>query len=203
MKLSVSDATTVLGQSKRQIRYSIRAGKLTATKVGKSWQIHSESLPLDDEVRLQLRERLLSAQEDLESVLEPVAKAVAEPTTESSEKKSKSERYSVRKLAAFETGRELWRKLEEHPCIEARENLFQCLVQLTQGCHTFNSGEKAKCFKEARLQAAAAVARLFLSTAPQCEALGERIEQELIPKIGDLVPAQEIGNPATEHTLWK
>ncbi len=76
MKLSVTETATVLGKSSRQIRYLIRQGHVRATKVGKSWQIESDSLPLDEKTRKSLQQRLHSAQTHIHAALEPVAKAI-------------------------------------------------------------------------------------------------------------------------------
>ena len=178
----------MLGKSERQVRYLIRQGKLEAKKEGKRWRIDSDALPLDEAERQRLGQRLDRAREQVESAFAPAAKAVG------GEGEAR-ERYSVRRLAAFEAGRALYRELaaalgEEH---EAASLLLQALTELTQGCHAFRPEDKIRAFDEARRLAAAATARLFVATDERGEAFAGRLEQELIPKIGGLVAAQEKG----------
>lgn len=190
MHLSIAEAATVLGKSERQVRYLIRQGKLKASKEGARWRIESENLPLSQAERQQLGDKLATAREQVAAAFEPLAKA-----TEGTDAAKTTERYSVRKLAAFEVGRELYRELtatlgESHP---ATAVLFDALVHLTQGCHAYRPEDKARSFGEARRLAATATAHLFVDQDGRGEALAARLEQELIPKIGGLVAAQEKG----------
>lgn len=188
MQLSVAEAATVLGKTPRQIRYLIRQGHLQAKRQGKSWQIDSDSLPLGDAARQALAERLDTARKTVDAALAPVAKALGAPA-------EAAERYSVRKLLAFETGCRLYQELVSGSlrAEPAQQALFEGLVQLTQGCHAFRAEEKAGHFREARRQVATATAHLYLCDDEHGADIAARLEQELIPKIGGLVAAQEKG----------
>ncbi|MEE8524949.1 MAG: helix-turn-helix domain-containing protein [Thermoanaerobaculia bacterium] len=189
MQLSVAETATVLAKTPRQVRYMIRQGRLKAERQGKSWRIDSDSLPLGDAERQALKERLDVARGSVDAALEPVAKALDKSA------KGEEERYSVRKLLAFETGRRLYQELaagsaSEQPGLQA---LFDGLVQLTQGCHAFRAEEKAGHFRAARRLVATATAHLFLCGDERGAEVAAKLEQELIPKIGGLVAAQEKG----------
>ena len=60
-------------------------------------------------------------------------------------------------------------------------------------CHAYRREEKARCFSEARRLAATATAHLFVAQDVRGETFAARLEQELIPKIGGLIAAQEKG----------
>lgn len=197
MDLSIREVATVLGKSERQVRYLVRQGSLPARKEANRWRIASEDLPIDDSRRETLRQRLDAARGEIESALDPVAKALAEAGDDKGEA---NERYSVRRLSAFETGREIYRDLLGASVAEpARTALFETLVQLTQGCHAFHSEEKAEHFRSARRHAASAIAHLFLAADEGGEPFGERLEQELIPKISGLVASQEKGRRRSQR----
>jgi excisionase family DNA binding protein len=59
MRLSLSEAATVLGKSERQIRYLIKSGHLTASKEGGQWRV--TDLLLTEGQRRSLAERLGAA----------------------------------------------------------------------------------------------------------------------------------------------
>jgi hypothetical protein len=187
MKLSLSEAATVLGKSERQIRYLIKRGEVRASKQDGKWSIQAEDLPLNDAQRAALGERVEAAREAFDKGLAPAEKAAA-PQSRGA--------YSVTQLAAFEAGREIYRELVAglgHEHVAAQE-LFRALAALARGCHAFQSSAKAARYVEAREAAATAAAHLWVL--PEAHALGSaefgrRIEQELIPKIARLVATHE------------
>ncbi len=77
MHLSVSQAAVVLDKTPRQVRYMIRQEQLSAVRQGKSWRIDSASLPLSDEAKQALLERVGEARETFEAALAPAAQADA------------------------------------------------------------------------------------------------------------------------------
>ena len=188
MKLSISEAATVLGKSQRQVRYLISQKRLKAAKVGGRWRIESADLPLTETQREALTERLKKARLAFEKGLEPAAKAL---------KGDKQRRqFSVRDLGAFQRGEEIYRQAIQSlgPDEPGCGHLLQALTLLTRGCHTFHPAEKASRFLEAREAAATAVAALLLASDPDDELrrdIAERIEQELIPKLTGLIAMHE------------
>ncbi len=194
MKLSISEVAIVLGKSERQVRYLIRKKELRAKKDGKKWVVASDDLPLDADRKARLGERLASARRALEGGLEPAAKALAGA---GSDTKAKSEHYSVTRLAAFETGAEIYRQLvrdlgDDNP---ARQYLIDAMVEITRGCHRFHAEAKARSFDRARELTASAVTHLLVAAdhGGRCRRLAERLEGELIPKLSGLVAANEKG----------
>jgi len=188
MKLSLSEAATVLGKSQRQVRYLISQKRLKAAKEGGRWRIESADLPLTEPQREALSERLGKARQAFEKGLEPAAKSVADEPDR--------RHFSVRDLGAFQKGEAIYREAspplgqDDPGC----QHLLRALTLLTRGCHTFHPAEKASRFLEAREAAATAVAVLFLATDPDNELrrkVAERIEQELIPKLTGLIAMHE------------
>lgn len=187
MKLSLAEAATVLGKSRRQLRYLIQTERLPATKAGGRWQIDSSDLPLTAAQRKALATRLKAARQAIDQGLLPAAKAaVEEPRRQ----------YSVTDLGAFQSGEEIYREAvrqlgRDDP---GSIQLAQALVLVSRGCHTFQPADKASRFLEARDAAATAVAELLLADDDRGDRrrqLADRIEQELIPKIAGLVAVHE------------
>lgn len=188
MKLSLSEAATVLGKSLRQVRYLIKTGRLAAAKDGGSWSIESSSLPLTEEQRQALVTRMTAAREALSQALAPADKVAGG--------EGEKRHYTVKDLAAFQAGRALYREAEQilppdHPACRL---LRAALALVARGCHNFHPGEKVRRFVQARDLAATALTELLLPGGQDGERLGalaDRLEQELIPKISGLVAALE------------
>lgn len=188
MKLSISEAATVLGKSQRQVRYLISQKRLKAAKVGGRWRIESADLPLTETQREALADRLEKARVAFEKGLAPAGKTV--------EGDKDRRHFSVRDLGAFQRGEEIYRQAiepfgEDEP---GCRHLLRALSLLTRGCHTFHPADKASRFLEAREAAATAVAALFLASGPEDDlrrGVAERIEQELIPKLTGLIAMHE------------
>jgi hypothetical protein len=187
MKLSLSEAATALGKSERQLRYLIKTGRLSASKEGGRWSIDSDDLPLTEAQRAAIAAKVDTARAAFEKGLEPAEKATGD---------AEKRYYSVTDLQAFQSGEAIYRGLKAELGLEdvACRHLFDALALLTRGCHAFQPVEKAARFTEAREAAADAAAHLLLhGDAPDEQRRGyaQRIEQELIPKIGSLVVTQE------------
>lgn len=184
MKLSLSEAATVLGKTERQLRYMIKAGRLGAAKQDGQWRIESSELPLTDAQRQSLAERLGAARVAFDKGVEAAAKVVGDT--------EKQRRYTVTDLTAFQVGAAIYRELVGALGVEATacRLLSSALTAVACGFHDFQPADKAKRFSEARSSAAAAVAALLLEGEEQ-RVLGARIEQELIPKISGLVASCE------------
>jgi excisionase family DNA binding protein len=201
MKLSIAETATLLGKSKRQVRYLIDQQRLPATKQGSRWRIDSAALPLDDAERQRLAERNELARRAFEKGLEPAVKA-ARPKLEGTSDGSKAadgepakRSYSVTDLLTFQSGESIYREMEKARGAEDRVcgTLFEALALVARGCHCYHPRDKASRFSEARELAATAVAELLLGGGEgvRNRVLAERIEQELIPKLAGLVAAYE------------
>lgn len=139
--LSLEEAATRLGKSVRQVRYLIKNGQLTATKIGGRWVIDDAALPLSPAQRQHTHRKLDRIEQKAEATLAP--ETVAEQPAPV---------YSVRRLRAFEVGRPLFYELNkiwgaEHP---AAQHLAEALALLTIGAHRFGRAHKAEAYQAAR-----------------------------------------------------
>ncbi len=176
MKLTLEQAATRLGKSKRQVLYLIRNGSLQAEKLAGHWFIDSEHLPLEPEQQRSVERKQRQLRAAIEEAL------VIEPETE-------QKRYSVLDLKAFQIALPLYRQAcqaltEEHP---ASRGLKRVLELLSQGCHRFDRQEKAETYRAARDQASLAVCELVLTDSEAATQLQRSIEQDLMAALAGLL----------------
>ncbi len=188
MKLSIGETATVLGKSERQVRYMIQKDRLQAVKEGGRLRIESGDLPLSKSQLAALAKRLATARSAIDKGLEPIAKAA--------DGEAPKRQYSVTDLIVFQAGAALHGEMIEQMGGEAApcRQLAAALALVTRGCHSFQPGDKAKRFSAARDLLSSAVAALHLQPGDGGEerrGFAERIEQELIPKVAQLVARQE------------
>ncbi|MEM7198739.1 MAG: helix-turn-helix domain-containing protein [Planctomycetota bacterium] len=186
MDMTLAEVAQLLGRTERQVRYAIRRGTLTGRKVAGRWRVDSETLPLTDAQRAEVRRRAAQARAAFDAALAPVEKAAGSTSG-----------YSVTGLDAFSIGVELLGELTRaQACSTVRAQLRTGLEDLARGCHEFHPQRKAERFAAARDAVARAVVGLFVEPCPSIDAaaLATRIEAEMIPKIGGLVAAQEKRN---------
>jgi len=176
MKLTLEQAATRLGKSKRQVLYLIRNGSLQAEKIAGHWFIDSEHLPLEPEQQRsdERKQRQLRAAVEEALVIEPEAE---------------QKRYSVLDLKAFQIALPLYQQAcqaltEEHP---ASRGLKRVLELLSQGCHRFDRQEKAETYRAARDQASLAVCELVLTGSEVATQLRRSIEQDLMAALAGLL----------------
>jgi excisionase family DNA binding protein len=100
MQLTLEQAATRLGKSKRQILYMIQQGHLPAQKLAGRWWIESQHLPLSE-----VQQRSYdSKQHQLRAAVEDALDIEPENT--------RPRRYSVRDLKAFQIALPLHRKAQ-------------------------------------------------------------------------------------------
>ena len=119
-----------------------------------------------------------------------------EPAAKASDQDGKNRQYSVTDLIAFQAGAALHRELVSELGVDdpVCSQLAAALGLLTRGCHCFHPADKAQRFTEARDLLADTTADLLLRVGDGEETrrgFAERIEQELIPKVGGLVARQD------------
>lgn len=176
MKLTLEQAATRLGKSKRQVLYLIRNGGLPAEKLAGSWFIDSEHLPLEPEQQSSADRKQRQFKAAVEEAL-----AIAP--------ESEQKRYSVRDLKAFQIALPLYQKAcqaltADHPASQA---LKRVLELLSQGCHRFDRQEKAEVYRAARDQASLAVCELVLAGSESADQLIYALEQELMAALAGLL----------------
>jgi excisionase family DNA binding protein len=177
MKLTLEQAATRLGKSKRQVLYLIRNGGLPAEKMAGRWFIESDDLPLNPAQRhhMERKQRQLRAAVEEALIIEP--------------EEEPAKRYSVQDLKAFQIALPLYRKAcqvlsEEHPASRA---LKRVLELLSQGCHRFDRQEKADAYGAARDQASLAVCELVLTESEPADQLRHILEQDLMAALAGLM----------------
>lgn len=178
MDLSLTQAAQFLGQTRRQVEYLIKTGRLPARKDGARWVVTDTDLPLSPGQR-QASERKAAA---LHAVAEEVLGQGAPRT-----------RYSVLDLKAFREGLAVLADCrahlpETHPALPL---LRQALDDLAVGCHRFDRRGKAEAYGRARDGTSRTVCALLIDAPPGTEALVERLEQTLIPAISGLTRRAE------------
>lgn len=187
MRLSLSQAATLLGKSERQLRYLVKTGQIPATKADGKWSIDEADLPLTASQRSAIDARAEAARRAFEGALPPTDKP-DQPDA------GRERVYTVTKLEAFRQGQALYRDaralLADDPACGL---LFAALDHLTRGCHLFHADDKARAFALARAQASAALTHLLLGDAHPDgrRRLAERLEAEVLPRIAGLVASCE------------
>jgi hypothetical protein len=77
----------------------------------------------------------------------------------------------------------------------ATGHMFECLRELTTGCHDFHPKDKSDHFAAARRECTAGLVHLLVAAEPESDGpiseLAGRLEQELIPKVSSLIASQE------------
>jgi hypothetical protein len=177
MQLTIKEAAARLGKSPRQVRYLILTQRLPARKLGGTWVLDSEDLPLStgQEQALNRRERQLRS---------AVERALELPTGE-----ERAARYSVRDLKAFQIALPIHRSAVERLGSQhaAAASLQRVLEQLACGCHRFDRSDKATAYRAARDAASLAVCELVLLGRTETDDLVTSIEQELMSALAGLL----------------
>jgi excisionase family DNA binding protein len=176
MMLSLEQAATRLGKSRRQVLYAIRKGEVPAEKLGGRWFIESADLARQEPQR-RVEER---KQQRLRAAVEEALDLEPEPQTR---------RYSVRDLKAFQLALPLYQEAgralgEDHAATRA---LRRVLEQLARGCHRFEHTDKAEAYRQARDEASQAVCELLLAGSAVAERLLDQVEQALMPAFAGLM----------------
>ena len=176
VKLTIPEAAAKLGKSPRQIRYSIKSGELPAQLSGGRWLIDASALSLSQGQLAALERKQRQLRLAVEDSLDLPAKG-------------HRPRYSIRDLEAFQIALPLYQQSVEHLGAQhtASETLRNVLVELTQGCHRYDHGEKAACYRTARDLASQAVCALVLASEPAAAALVNSIEQDLMAALAGLL----------------
>jgi hypothetical protein len=177
MQLTLEQTATRLGKSKRQVLYMIQTGRLPAQKIAGRWSIESDRLPRNE------------AQQRADERKQRQLRAAVEEALEIPPESTRSKRYSVRDLKAFQIALPLHEKAvaelgAEHP---ATSCLKHVLEQLTQGCHRFERSDKAEAYRAARDQASLAVCELVLSKSAPADQLIHTLEQDLMASLAGLL----------------
>ncbi len=100
MKLSLTEAATALGKTRRQLVYLIEQDRIPAEKVGARWYIESSALELDPATQQRVQAKQSHLKEAIEDALIPA---------------KKQKRYSVQDLKAFQIAHPLYQDLRTHP----------------------------------------------------------------------------------------
>ncbi len=180
MKLTLEQAAEQLGKSRRQVRYLIQSGQLTANKDGHRWYVDSEDMPRSPGQRQADRRKR-------EQLAEVVDESLALPTERG------RQRYSVRDLRAFQVCLSIYHDTgaafgAEH---DARQALRQVLEHLARGCHRYGNHNKAAEYSKARDVASDAACALAIEDTQIASGLLDRVEQDLMAALAGLLRRME------------
>jgi hypothetical protein len=179
IKISLAEASRLLGQSARQVRYRIKVGELMATKEGGRWMVDDGELRLSPGRKAAAERKAEDLRQSVEAALGPRAR--------------RGRPYSVRDVHAFARAVAAFRAATQalgdaHPTTAA---LSGSVVLITQGCHRFAGRDKAAAFRDARERAAEAVALLHLEGSEAATRIADDVEQEYLPVLAGLVRRYE------------
>jgi hypothetical protein len=166
----------------------ISNGHLKATKRAGRWVVETSDLPLTNDQRQALARRVDAARAAFDRGVAPAERVV---------QAEKKRHYSVLDLDSFTLGLQLYREARkvlgnDQPAVG---HIFECLRELTTGCHDFHPRDKSAHFAAARRECTGALVHLLVAAEPDGDgpvcALAGRLEQELIPKVSGLIANQE------------
>lgn len=187
MEISIVEAAARLGKSDRQIRYMIANQEIAARKVKNKWVIQSETLPLSpgQAKAEEHKEQILIQRTEMAVGAEHAAKVLGPPD----EKRA----YSVSSLRAFPICMDLYKELrqtmdEGDPVLV---HLREALEHLAIGCHRFHKANKSEAYFSARDSLCRAVVCLLASAPPIHVLAVERLEQQAIPAVSNLMSRLE------------
>jgi len=174
MNLTLSQAATALGKTRRQLVYMIEQGRIEAQKIGGRWYLDSRAIEQDPVASQRGQIRQANLRDAIEDALLPP---------------DRQRRYSLLDLKAFQVAHPIYEAITEHwgPDHHASLHLHQCLEHLAQGCHRFARGEKARAYQAARDAASLAVLELILSRDDALAGTRDTLEQDLMPAIAGLL----------------
>jgi len=177
MKVTLEQAATRLGKSRRQVLYAIRKGEIPAEKLAGRW-----FLELEDLAPTQPRQEALDRRRR-------ALRAAVEDTLDLTEAGGERRRYSIRDLKAVQVALPLYRETceslgEAHAAAAA---LRRVLEHLARGYHRFERADKTEAYRQARDQASLAACELLLAGSAECERLLEQVERELMPAFAGLM----------------
>ncbi len=173
MQLTLQQAATALGKTRRQVQYLIQQGRLPAKKVGGRWYVESADLEADPAAGQRAQQRHGQMQAAIEDALQPGRRA---------------HRYSLRDLKAFQIVLPLYRLLRQSGAAEpATQHLKTVLEQLAQGYHRFGRGEKTSAYRAARDAASLAVLELLLDDDRTHEEVITALEDDFMAAVAGLL----------------
>lgn len=190
MLLSVNEAATLLGCSRRAVRARLVRGDLKGQKDGGQWRVVRDSLPMSAEQHRALQTRANDIREMVEGVLPaPSARTPGDRTR------------TLGDLAAFAQGAKVLRALRQPPAegvpspssTAAAVHLEAALVALGRAWPIFHPPTRLRLLDEARSSVGAAMAILLLDEGAQ-----EReptwvttLEQQMLPPLAGMCRAAE------------
>lgn len=177
MELSIKEAASILGKTRRQVAYMIEQGELPAKKNGGRWVIERNHLNVDEQRHQQVSQQQAQFKAVIEEALVPG-----------------NQRYTLRDLKAVQLAMPIYRQLVGRGAgwEKAAAHMRECLNQLAVGCHRYDRQEKTLAYRAARDAASLTAIELLLHPgADPSEPLIDAIEQELMPAFAGLLRRSE------------
>ncbi len=177
MLLTLDQAAAKLGKTRRQVQYMIRGERLRAEKVGNRWLIDEADLPYS------------GSQQKVQARKQRKFRAAIEDALDVDPKGNQTTRYSVLDMKAFQISQEIFKQVHESlgKDEQAAASMWQCLLELSLGCHRFDQHEKIIAYGNARDHASEALCHLIFRDHDRSSTYAHRIEQDLMPAIAGLL----------------
>lgn len=148
MAISITEAATILGKTRRQVAYLIEQGLLPAKKAGGRWVIERADLNTDTPQQQRASQKQAQFQAVIEEAVIPT-----------------NQRYTLRDLKAVQLAAPIYHQLIERGAgwDKAAAHMRECLDQLAVGCHRYDQQEKTAAYRAGRDAASLAAIELLLN----------------------------------------
>jgi len=187
MDLKLKEVANLLGKSERQIRYMIKKGELKAIKKDGQWSIDRECLPFSVKQILTINRKREIFTDGIDKVVNKLA--------------IKKE-YTFTDLRSFQLSYALYREFLNQDGQDGKDlqdnfnvQLGKVFVCLASGYHSFDTQDKIREYKRAKLELCQLLVNLFTKnhqkpSQPLAKAMNT-IEKDIIPSINGLIRAIE------------
>ena len=183
MEISVREAASLLGRSRRTVRAQLARGEIAGRKRGGHWRIDRRHLPLTADQHRALQKRAERVRGAVEAAL---------PSRSATHRADRSR--SLVDLEAFRLGAAVLHDLRQHPqALPEAEHariasvLERSLLDLAESSLQFDRDAKRQALHRCRAKLAEAVGLLALvsSVTPNASANGwmQRLEKEMLPAL--------------------
>ncbi len=173
MEISVGEAAQLLNRSPRAIRYLVKQGQISARRVGRSFMIRLEELPLTDVQRQEAAKTWERVRETVDRVLPPAPPTAPGPAPAARPQPGQepSRTYSLKSLRTFTAGIELCGGLLSVPDgfaaqvyagrLDPVATLITGLESLANAFYQYDPRRKRESLEDARRDFSRALTRLF------------------------------------------
>lgn len=192
MTITISEAATLLGKSKRQIRYMIQQGKLKAEKAGKEWLINREHLPLSEAQLKSLERKAQQVRSVIDDAIGKPADGIVRDAREARKK------YALATQSCFKLTKQAYGLAKqlfggEH---QNTQKLHTVIELVTKGWFSFIPAARLRFLRYARELICEVLTDTLLIENPSNEhtAFAELLEFDIIVSLSGLIRSSEKRN---------